>query len=281
VITVIAAPPFATVQDLGRDGHRALGVPVSGAMDRAAMIACNRIVGSEDGAAVIEWALAGGTLRFDAATTIALGGATVSATLRGKSLEPLRAYDVRAGDELRVERFVRGRFLYVAVRGGIDVPLVLGSRSTLLSASLGGFEGRRLRKGDVLRIGGTFAKPRTVTPPAYAAAIPVLRGPQHALFDDDTWHRFLETEFRVAPASDRSGYRLGGPELPHSAGAAFPSEPACVGAIQVPAGGAPIVLMPDGPTVGGYPKIAVVRTDAISRLAQRVPGDVVRFNLDG
>lgn len=283
MITVLAAPPFSTVQDLGREGHRAVGVPVSGAADRDAMLACNRSVGNAAHAAVIEWAVAGGTLRFDVATVVSLGGADVAATIRGEPVAPWRAYQVAAGDELRVERIVRGRFLYVAVRGGVDVPLVLGSRSTLLAAGLGGHEGRRLRSGDVLRTGdarndGVIAVP--VGRDAAGGAIPVMRGPQAALFDDGMWRRFLSTEFRVSQASDRSGYRLEGAVLQHSAGAAFPSEPTCVGAIQVPAGGSPIVLMHDGPTVGGYPKIAVVRWHAMSRFAQRAPGDAVRFVLD-
>lgn len=293
MITVVAAPPYASVQDLGRIGLRASGIPPSGVADRATALALNKLLGNAPDAAMLEWAVAGGTLRFDADVTFALGGATVEASISGEVVQPYSPIRARATDELHVERLASGRFLYIAVRGGIDVPVVLGSRSTLMSAGFGGHEGRRVRKGDVLHVGREYrsgsvhpvsdvnAENRAHSPRLHDNREPILimRGPQAALFDADAWSTFLGTLYIISRASDRTGYRLDGPPLSHVAAAALPSEPTCVGAIQVPNGGAPIVLMQDGPTVGGYPKIAVIRSSALSRFAQKVPGEGVRFLL--
>jgi antagonist of KipI len=284
MITVVAAPPFATIQDLGRTGYRDSGVPVSGVTDRTSALALNALLGNHASAAMIEWAVAGGVLGFNDAAIIAIGGADAQCTVNGDAVESFTPIDMRAGDELRVERIIRGRFLLVAVRGGIDVPRVLGSRSTLLSAAIGGFHGRRLRSGDRLPVGdAVIGAPDTsvarATPTFGDAMIHVMRGPQAALFDDRAWAAFLGCDLTVSRVSDRSGYRLEGATLTHSGSPSLPSEPACVGAIQVPDGGAPIVIMHDGPTVGGYPKIAVIRSSFISRFAQLAPGDKVRFTL--
>lgn len=285
MITILAAPPFATVQDLGRTGFRDVGVPVSGIADRDSGTALNALLGNDPNAAMIEWAVAGGLLRFDHAATVAIGGADASCIVSGRALEKWCAVDVAPGDELRIERIVRGRFLLIAVRGGIDVPRVMGSRSTLVSAAIGGHEGRRLRNGDHVPMGDF----KCVTPervrelPEFRTAgqiMHVRRGPQATLFDDAAWAAFLGTEFTVSRASDRTGYRLEGATMRHAGTASLPSEPTCVGAVQVPDGGAPIVIMHDGPTVGGYPKIAVIRSSWLSRFSQLEPGDPLRFVLD-
>ncbi len=285
MITVTAAPPFATIQDLGRPGYRDSGVPISGIADRDSGIALNLLLGNDPNAAMIEWALGGGALVFNRAATVAIGGADAICTVNGLPVSALAPFEVLAGSEFHVGQIVRGRFLLVAVRGGIDVPVVLGSRSTLLSAAVGGLEGRRLRTGDALAIGDltTTTVGRTVTlpmPKVAGNAIQVMRGPQASLFDAVAWETFLTTEFTVARASDRTGYRLEGSTMSHSGHAALPSEPTCVGAIQVPDGAAPIVIMQDGPTVGGYPKIAVIRSGCLSRFAQLVAGDRLTFVVD-
>ena len=284
VITVITSPPFATIQDLGRTGFRDSGVPVSGLADRESGLMLNAILGNDANAAMIEWAVGGGSLRFDCATTIAVGGADAIISVNGAAVYPWAPIVVADGDELRIERIVRGRFVLIQVRGGIDVPVVLGSRSTLLSAGIGGLEGRRLRTGDRLPVGDYVMATRNGIKPAHHlnvdGPVMVVRGPQASLFDDAAWATFLSSEFVVSRASDRSGYRLDGMTISHSGPAALPSEPACVGAIQIPDGGTPIVIMHDGPTVGGYPKIAVIRRSCMSRFAQRTPGDRVRFAVD-
>jgi biotin-dependent carboxylase-like uncharacterized protein len=285
MIVVTSAPPFATVQDLGRFGYRDIGVPVSGIADRDSGLALNALLGNDPNAAMIEWAVAGGAIQFEQDATIAVGGAHAACTLAGSGVARMTAIDVPAGEALHVERITLGRFLLIAVRGGIDVPPVLGSRSTLVSAAIGGFDGRRLRTGDRLPIGRLAVDAVRHHESAAAVTDPkrihVMRGPQAALFDRGAWSSFINTELTVSRASDRTGYRLEGVVLSHTGDASLPSEPVCVGAIQVPNAGAPIVIMNDGPTVGGYPKIAVIRSSSLSRFAQFAPGDKVQFVLDG
>ena len=230
-------------------------------MDRFALAAANAIVGNALSAAALEWGLAGGSLRFDSDATLALGGAIVSATLAGEPVAPFTTLHARPGDELVVQQFDSGRFLYVAVHGGIDVPIVLHSRSTYLPGRFGGFEGRLLRHGDSIRVGipaggapdAGFHAPGELTPAYTAAVVHVTRGPQAELFDDVAWQTFLGEDYRVASASDRTGYRLEGRALSNPA-PTLPSEPSCQGAIQISGDGRPIVLMADAPTVGGYPR---------------------------
>jgi biotin-dependent carboxylase-like uncharacterized protein len=268
MIEVATAPPFATVQDLGRFGHRASGVPVAGAMDPDALRLANAMVGNPPDAAAIECALGGGALIFRQAARYALAGA-VRAPRDGLA---------NAGDTIMFSPPVNGRFLYVAVAGGIGVPLVLGSRSTYLPGKFGGIEGRTLRVGDQLPIGGPSGAPVKATPVAQEDdTIRVIVGPHRNAFTPDQRARFLSAEYRVATASDRTGYRLDGPSLAGGDLGTQLSEPVCPGAIQITAGGQPIVLMPDAPTVGGYPVIGVVHSADLGRLAQRLPGAPVRF----
>ncbi len=284
MITVVDAPPFATVQDLGRPGFRDSGVPVSGVADRDSAIRLNALLGNDGNAAMIEWAVGGGALRFDVACTIAIGGAEAECSIDGRPTPAFWPVVVSPGAVLAVTRLVRGRYLLLAVRGGIDVPVVLGSRSTLLSASIGGLDGRRLRTGDTLPIGdtsgGMVGPARRAQHLPQRGSIAVRRGPQAALFGSAGWSAFINAEFTVSRASDRVGYRLEGQRVECTGAGSLPSEPTCVGAIQVPEGGDPIVLMNDGPTIGGYPKIAVIRSAWISRFSQLTPGDRVKFILD-
>jgi biotin-dependent carboxylase-like uncharacterized protein len=284
MITVAEAPAFATIQDLGRPGFRAAGVPVSGVADRDSAIRLNASLGNDRNAAMIEWAVGGGAVRFHVACTIAIGGAEAECSIDGRSLAAFWPVTVPPGAELTVRRLVRGRYLLLAVAGGIDVPVVLGSRSTLLSAAIGGLQGRRLRTGDTLPIGdtsaGTVGHATRTQHVLQRGSIAVRRGPQAALFGGAGWSAFINAEFTVSRASDRTGYRLEGKRLECAGAGALPSEPTCIGAIQVPEGGDPIVLMNDGPTIGGYPKIAVIRRAWISRFAQLAPGARVRFVMD-
>jgi antagonist of KipI len=282
VITVVKAPPYLTVQDLGWSDLRAAGMPVGGAMDRWALATGNLLVGNSRESAVLEWALAGGAIRFERASLIALTGAEVGATMSGKPVQAQAPIAVAAGETLSVERFVRGRFLYIAIAGGVDVPPLLGSRSTYLPAGIGGFEGRRLKTGDVVRFGSSpTPAPRAGRPIPGSALVDgvvrVIPGPQRGLWPDAAWHAFLGSTFTVSPTSDRMGYRLTASAPITGAPADLPSEPTCAGAIQLPPDGHPIVLMADGPTVGGYAKIAAVITADLGRVAQRNPGESVRF----
>ena len=285
MIAVEKAPPYLTVQDDGRRRSRSAGVPRGGAMDTFALAAGNALVGNALNAAVLEWGLSGGALRFDDECTIALAGARASATLAGAAVAPLTTFRAQKGDELVVQQIESGRFLYVAFRGGIDVPVVLHSRSTYLAGRFGGHDGRMLRHGDTVRLrepagpapSPGFHVPAELTPAYATGVVHITSGPQADLFADDAWRTLLE-EYRVASASDRTGYRLEGPTIPTSI-STLPSEAGCAGAVQVPGDGKPIVLMADAPTVGGYPKIAVVSEADLPILAQRQPGETVRFEL--
>ncbi|HUR91833.1 MAG TPA: biotin-dependent carboxyltransferase family protein [Gemmatimonadaceae bacterium] len=284
MITVRTMAGFATVQDEGRAGYGADAIPRSGAMDVEALALANALVGNARGAAAIEWTLAGGTLAFDEAAVIAVAGARAKLSRSGAPIPLDEPVTFHAGDELRVERFVQGAFIYVAMRGGIDVPLVLGSRSTYLPAALGGLEGRRIRAGDVLQtcshdeVGSLASRPPLArTTEREHRAIRVIEGPDSSAFSGEFRESFWSGEFTVSRSSSRAGYRLDREPDADPGQLSLPSSPACVGAIQVPDGKSAIVLMPDGPTVGGYPKIGVVASVDLGRLAQRAPGETVAF----
>jgi antagonist of KipI len=282
VIELRRAPPFATVQDLGFPAGRAFGLPRAGAMDPAGLARANRLVGNPSGAAGVEAALGGLGIRTAAAVTLAVwppaelraGGRTWTAHAAWEA-EPERIYEI--------EPDPGHRFCYLAVRGGIGVPELLGSRSTYLPGGFGGFAGRRLGAGDVLPVGAAAGParerptPELLPLPPEEVVLRVTRGPQWDHFPEAARSTFLSAAYRVGRASDRMGYRLNGPAVASRGEATLPSEPACPGAVQVPAGGEPIVLMPDGPTVGGYPKLAVVVQADLRLLAQCPPGRAVRF----
>ncbi|MFZ5622962.1 MAG: biotin-dependent carboxyltransferase family protein [Gemmatimonadota bacterium] len=283
MITVLAAPPLLTVQDQGRPGARASGVPVAGAMDPLALAAANLLVGNPPDAAGLEWALGGGSIRFERAAWFALGGATAPARLEGVPVAPGLAHVATPGSVLEIGQFTSGTFLYVALEGGIDVPVVLGSRSTYLPARLGGLEGRRLRAGDRLPLGPRGAGPGSGPVLRERAApgepVPLLRGPAADLLDAAGWEQLLGAEFRVTASVSRMGYRLEGPALACHAASDRVSEPTVPGAVQVPPGGQPIILMADGPTIGGYPHVAVIPRLDLGRVAQLRPGESLRFAL--
>lgn len=284
MIVIERAPALLTVQDLGWRQQLAMGLPRSGAMDRWALRLGNAIVGNADDAAALEWALGSGKLRFTRPCIFSLTGASLTAFLDGVPVPPYHAIAAAAGAHLRVDGVSLGRFAYVAVHGGIDVPPVLGSRSTYLPTAIGGVQGRPLRTGDLVPLGhdhsppsrgAGFALPDELRP-AYSDVVRVVRGPPDTALEHDVAGLTTHT-FTVRGESDRMGYRLGGATLAHRA-QSRPSEGACVGAVQLPESGQPIVLMADGPTVGGYAKIAVVISADLPILAQRSERSSVRFH---
>lgn len=283
-ITIGRISGFATIQDAGRSGYAADGVPLSGAMDLDSHTLANALVGNPRGAAAIEWALAGGTIRFSTPAVVAVTGADVELARNGAVASSDVAIEFGRGDELAIGRFISGAYAYIAVRGGIDVPAALGSRSTYLPAAFGGLEGRRLRAGDVLTIGRPTREREVVRPssssgsPGNAAKpIRVIEGPNSAAFMPKFRKAFWASEFIVSTSSNRTGYRIEREPQADPKSRNAVSEPACVGAIQVASGAGAVVLMADGPTVGGYPKIGVVASVDIPVLAQRMPGDPVKF----
>lgn len=286
MITITRAPPYLTVQDWGRKGSRAAGVPQSGAMDSFALRTANALAGNHMDAAGLEWALGGGSIRFENDAAFSLAGAKANATIAGRAATPCTTIYAKSGEELEIERLPSGRFLYLAVRGGIEVPPVLRSRSTYLPGRFGGFQGRMLKRGDSVALGSdsTYLPtegchcPADLLPRYEPGVVHVTRGTHADLFDESAWRALTETEYRVSAASDRTGYKLEGLAIANPAGI-LPSEAGCPGAIQIPGDGLPIVLMSDAPTVGGYPKIAVVAEADLPIIAQRSPGETIRFEL--
>ena len=280
MIVVQRAPPYLAVQDVGRAGYRASGVPAGGAMDQWSLAIANRLVGNPRSAAALEWAIAGGSLFFGHDATIAMTGAEVEAVLDGTAVVTSSPIAVSAGQTLTVQRLLRYRFLYVAIAGGIESPPVLGSRSTYLPASLGGIEGRRLKTGDRIVTGqnqssgdtGTVTREMEAAAPDYdASEVRVISA------DPDSFAEVAAATYTVSATSDRMGYRLQREVGQATTGKSITSEPACAGAIQLPPDGEPIVLMADSPTVGGYRIAATVITCDLPILAQCMPGRRVRF----
>jgi antagonist of KipI len=275
VIVVERAPPYLTVQDGGRRGFRASGVPVGGAMDRWSLSVANVIVGNDPNAAALEWAIGGGVLRFVDDADIAFAGAENEAKLYGIPVSTGNRISARAGQLLAIERLLTRRFVYLAVSGGVECPAVLGSRSTYLPAALGGIEGRRLAKGDDIPTRSRSNKKSFdiagIGPDYNSEVIRVV------VADDKAFSEFAETSFTVSAASDRMGYRLEADQSMESLGASITSAPVCAGAIQMPPNGQPIVLMADSPTVGGYRILGTVITCDLAILAQCMPGRRVRF----
>ena len=286
MITISRAPPYLAVQDSGRKRARASGVPRGGAMDFFALAAANALAGNPLDAAGLEWALGGGSIKFERDAVFALTGAKAQATLSGHSVAPCTTVYARSGDELAIERISSGRFLYVAVSGGIEVPVVLGSRSTYLPGRFGGFAGRTLKHGDPIPLGASPSHTPAAGCHCAADLLPryemgivhVSHGTHADMFDEAVWHTFTDSEYKISAASDRTGYRLEGPSLRNPVGT-LPSEASCPGSIQVPGDGFPIALMADAPTVGGYPKIAVIAEADLPIIAQRSPGETIRFEL--
>ncbi|HEY0981652.1 biotin-dependent carboxyltransferase family protein [Schlesneria sp.] len=300
-VRVIRPGLLTTVQDLGRFGHQQYGVSVGGAMDSISLRIANLLVGNASGSAALEITLAGPVLSFDHDALIAICGADLSPRVDGTPIASWRPVWVRQQSRLEFGPPVRGCRAYLAIAGGFDVPSVLNSQSTYLRANLGGFQGRALQAGDLLKTGpisdwgqamiaelsalagnqgrseakwfaGADLCELDLTPP-----VRVLCGGQFDWFTRASQQAFFREVFTVTNQSDRMGYRLKGPPLELVHPRELISEGVTMGSIQVPAGGQSIVLMADRPTTGGYPKIAQVATVDLARLAQARPQDKIRF----
>lgn len=290
---------LSTVQDLGRPGLGAIGVPNGGAADSVALRLGNRIVGNPDDAAGIEYSLVGGSVEFDDDCVVVVAGATARATIErsGQSsmLDNWAALFARRGDRLHVGPVTSGARAYLCVSGGITVPSVLGSRSTYLGAGFGGHEGREIQKGDILtqtRLAPNRGFRANVSDPTATEATSLatrarhlwqnaslrttlrcVDGAHHESFGDGFWGQ----RFRVSSRSDRVGVRLEGSVEPTHDPGKMRSEGMMTGAVQIPPGGAPIVLGVDAPTCGGYPVIACVIGADASAIGQLRPGAEVAF----
>jgi biotin-dependent carboxylase-like uncharacterized protein len=285
-IDVVDGGMLTTVQDLGRYGYQRYGVPTSGALDLFSLRAANRLVGNADSAAGLEVTLLGPRLKFLVPATIALTGADLGARLDGRALPRWQSALVEAGATLSFGEPRDGMRAYLAVAGGIDVPVVLGSRSTYTRSRLGGMKGRPLKEGDILEVcgdrpvllGGALRMPEANRPAyGHTQTLRVVLGPQEDRFSARGIDTFLSSTYTVSPQSDRMGYRLTGPTIEHLRGPDIVSDGTPFGAVQVAGDGVPIVLLADRGTAGGYTKIATAIGPDLPRLAQAAPGDTVRF----
>ncbi|EEG77324.1 5-oxoprolinase subunit C family protein [Dethiobacter alkaliphilus] len=282
---VLSGGLLSTVQDEGRFGWQAYGLPAAGAMDWYAFQTGNMLLGNAAEVAALEITLAGPTLRFTCNSMVAVTGAPLPVLLNGKEMPLWQSFVVKTGQQLSLGAVSAGCRAYLCVAGGILVPKVLGSRSTYLRGQLGGVDGRELAAGDFLPLEpctavgreGLYLLPEAI--PAYpkSQSVRVMLGPQDDYFSIDALNALLHSEYKITPESDRMGYRLDGPQLTHKESADIISDGVVPGALQVPGHGTPIIMMADRPTTGGYPKIATVITADLWKVAQLKPGDSIRF----
>lgn len=285
MIHVITPGLLTTVQDEGRWGAQAQGVPVAGPMDRVSHRLANQLVGNPEACATLEVTLVGPEIEFERPAVFAVTGATFLLELDGRPVPMETRIRARSKSCLRFGPRRHGARAYLAVAGGFDVPVVLGSRSTHTGSRMGGVEGRALAAGDHIRIGSSTTGPGARSSlhagriPAGGARVRVLPGPHDAWFSDAARAMFCSTRYRVASASNRMGYRLDGPRLDPADRGTLISEATPVGSVQVPSSGQPIVLMADCQTTGGYPRIATVITTDLPLVGQLAPGDWIEFTL--
>jgi urea carboxylase len=281
-LLVVRPGLLTTVQDLGRWGYQALGVPVAGPMDVFSHRLANDLVGNAPDAATLEITLIGPELVAETRTTLAVCGADFDMTCGGDLLSPGVSVTIEAGDVLRFGKRHRGARAYLAVAGGFLTEPVLGSRATHLVTQMGGVTGRAIAAGDRLPVASDGRRPtvraRGLTLPSQGRVrVRVVPGPQDDWFGTDAWRVLTGTSFRVSPRSNRMGYRLEGPPLPRTREGEPISEPVAMGAIQVPTAGEPILLMADRQTAGGYPKLAQVITADLCLAGQLAPGEFLEF----
>ncbi|MEC2075253.1 biotin-dependent carboxyltransferase family protein [Metabacillus fastidiosus] len=289
---------MTTVQDMGRYGFQKYGVVVSGAMDNVAARLANIIVGNDEREALLEITLMGPTLSFSEDTVISICGADFSPQMNGEKLPMWRPVLIPAQSVLQFFNVKEDCRAYIAVAGGIDIPLVMESKSTYIRARIGGFEGRVLKRGDVLQIKEPFEfsarlteKLRQMNSAAFSTAnwtlhynwrklysknnsIRFIRGPQYELFANKVMN---DHYFKISPQSDRMGYRLTGHALSLKEKTELFSEAVPIGTIQVPPDGNPIILMADRQTTGGYPILGITASVDIPVLAQMKPGDKLKL----
>lgn len=285
VFKVLEPGLLTTVQDLGRFGFQQFGVPVAGAMDSYALRIANYLVGNDGHAAGLEVTLTGPALQVTKTAVIAITGGDLTPLMNDKSIPMWETVAVQSGDILTFAGWRSGCRAYLAVAGGVDVPVIMGSRATYLRGSLGGLEGRRLKAGDCLAVGGTARKIAAGTKvpaeliPKYAehSQVSVILGPQHDHFPPESIEVFLNAMYSVTDEADRMGYRLAGAKIIHKSQADIISDGIAPGSVQIPGHGMPIIMLADRQTIGGYTKIATIISSDLCKVAQAKPGDTISF----
>lgn len=289
MIDILSVTGPASIQDLGRFDQYRFGVGTSGAMDDVALRAGNIMLGNDENAAAVEIPIMPFRLRFDRNTAFALTGAAVEAEIAGRAIPPWWRSYARAGDILNIKAMSHGARSYLAVSGGIDVPMVMGSRSTQFRGEFGGLEGRPLQVGDMLpcaasaaAIGELGIEPAGITlarPNAAAdeTIVRVIVAGEYEAFDATAQDLFWSSSWTITPQSNRYGYRLQGPAVQPKASLEKRSHGIVPGVIQIPPNGQPIIQMRDAQTSGGYPKIATVIGADLWRVGQARLGGKLRF----
>ncbi|TDL31762.1 biotin-dependent carboxyltransferase family protein [Jeotgalibacillus sp. S-D1] len=300
MIRVIEPGLLSTIQDEGRNGFQQYGVIASGVMDTFAYRIANILVGNEEREAVIEVTLTGPTLEFEKDGLIAICGADFSAQLDGEPCPTWRPVFVKQGTTLHMKFSKKGCRAVIAVGGGLDLPIVMNSKSTYLRAQIGGLNGRTLDKEDVIqnnplsqkskqiilsltkKVGKSFTSRWSISKVYlheiyYGSSLRVMKGRQYDEFAPDSQQDFWEKPFKVSPQSDRMGFRLDGTELKRTVSEDLLSEAVAFGTIQVPADGQAIILLADRQTIGGYPKIGQVSSVDLPALVQKKPGETIHF----
>lgn len=284
-IRVIKAGFQSTIQDLGRCGFRKFGVPVCGAMDSKSMRDANKIVGNPESNPVIEQTFYGGIYKFNEPAIISITGSNSGPTLNDRQIPQYEAIRVESGDKLEIHHPSRGCRSYLAIQGHIDVPKVLDSYSTYLLGSFGGYEGRTLRVDDEIRWMFSLDESLIMEFPkkdipyfSSKIVVDIEKGLEFEIFDEPTLDLFRSTSFAVSSQSNRMGIRLSGEKIGFNR-LEMVSSPVVPGIIQLPPSGNPIILMNDSQTIGGYPRIGVVKESELWRLGQVKSGDQIRFNI--
>lgn len=283
-LTVKDGGLFTTIQDIGRVGYRKYGIPVSGVMDNSAFELVNSLVGNAPETPVLEMTLKGGKYRFESDSLIALTGANMNPTVNGISVELNSSLEIKSGDILEFEYARRGCRCYLGVRGIWEIEKILGSCSTYTEGKFGGIEGRTLQKGDQLHWKEIQADFQSYTLsqeeiPYYSSKLTVefIPGPEWNWLSKKEQDKFLSTEFKISSESNRMGIRLNSDFQIEGKKREMVSSGVIPGIIQLPPNGSPIILMKDGQTVGGYPRIGKVLDIHLNRLAQVQPNGTIRF----
>lgn len=283
-LVVIDGGLFTTVQDAGRFGFRKYGVPISGVMDNSAFELVNSLVGNSPDTPVLEMTLKGGKYRFESDSVIALTGANMNPTVNGISVELNSSLEIKSGDILEFEYARRGCRCYLGVRGVWEIEKILGSCSTYTEGDFGGIEGRILQKGDQLHWKEIQADFQSYTLsqeeiPYYSSKLTVefIPGPEWNWLSKKEQDKFLSTEFKISSESNRMGIRLNSDFQIEGKKREMVSSGVIPGIIQLPPNGSPIILMKDGQTVGGYPRIGKALDIHLNRLAQVQPNGTIRF----
>jgi biotin-dependent carboxylase-like uncharacterized protein len=286
-LVVKACGPRTSLQDSGRIGAQRYGVGNSGAMDRLALATANVLVGNGPGAAAIEFMLLGGSFSVEGqAARLAVAGAPCAITLDGQPVLHSTTVVVRPGQTLAVAPMQAGVYAYLAVAGGFDLPLRLGSLSLHHRARLGGYRGRAFEAGDRVPLRGASVPEAPLlslpSPPLEPdAPVRVVLGPQDDHFSEAGIRTFLSSPYLLTQEADRMGYRLSGPRIEHARDYNIVSDGIVSGSVQVPGLGEPIIMMADRQTTGGYPKIATVISADLRIAAQHRPGEIIRFEAIG